>query len=333
MEDNLYISNSNPMLSKINILKHAKYYHFKKFLIKLIIFVSFLILLDYVIGSTLRYLYFKQTTGINYRTNYSLKETRADILIFGSSRANHHYYPTIIEDKLGMGCYNVGREGIDLFYYYALLGQILERYTPKIIFLDIKPDEFIKSQSSYDRLSCLLPYYDEFLGIRPILFLRSKYENYKLLSKIYPFNSQILTIIGGVYGYNSKKKEDLNGFLYYNNVWNKPVKEDSLNDGIIDTLKVNYYNLFIQDCKKHHIKLYIICSPSYIHFAYKKASLILAEEIAEKNNIPFIDFSNNEFFLSNPELFSNPNHLNTNGAKVFTTLISDSISLVKYTIY
>jgi hypothetical protein len=320
------------MFSKIKIPKHTKHYQFKMFFIKLLVFVAFLSLLDYVIGNTLRYLYFKQTTGANYRTYYSLNKTRADILIFGSSRANHHYYPTIFEDKLGMSCYNVGREGIDMFYYYALLGQILERYTPKIIILDIKPDEFAKSQSSYDRLSCLLPYYDEFTEIRPILYLRSKYENYKLLSKVYPYNSQIVTIIGGIFAYNSEKKEDLNGYIYFNKVWHKPIEEDSLNESIIDTLKVNYYNLFIQDCKRHHIKLYIVCSPSYIHFVYKKASLILAEEIAERNNIPFIGFSNNEFFLTNPELFTNPNHLNTDGAKVFTTQISDSISLIKYTI-
>jgi len=34
----------------------------------------------------------------NYRTTYVMDSTKADILVFASSRASHHYVPEIFED-------------------------------------------------------------------------------------------------------------------------------------------------------------------------------------------------------------------------------------------
>src|SRR5579885_1123861 len=74
------------------------------FLIRLFSFVVMLFLLDFVIGSALRYFYFKQDSGLLYRTTYSMDSTRAEILIFGSSTANHHYVPGLFTNNLHLSC-------------------------------------------------------------------------------------------------------------------------------------------------------------------------------------------------------------------------------------
>ena len=75
MAVNSYIFNSN-------------HYTMKKYLI--IISIGFLIVFagDFLIGKTLKYFYFKASSGLFQRTTYSIEKTEADILIFGSSRAN-----------------------------------------------------------------------------------------------------------------------------------------------------------------------------------------------------------------------------------------------------
>ena len=132
---------------------------YQYFLLKSVVLFTIVFVLDYSFGNLLRYFYFKQESGLQYRTTYSIEKTTADILIFGSSRANHHYYPNVFENRMKQSCYNVGRDGNSVLYHSAVLKGVLKRYSPKIVILDIVYGEFRQNQDSYDRLSSLLPYY------------------------------------------------------------------------------------------------------------------------------------------------------------------------------
>ena len=164
------------------------------FTAKLLLLLFIVFLLDFSIGKTLRYFYFKQECGREYRATYAIEKTTDDILIFGSSRAYHHYIPTIIEDKLKQSCYNTGSPGQFLLYNYATFKAISKRYTPKVMILDVSPDDLGVDEDSYDRLSFLLPYYKNHPEIRPIVDLKSPFEKFKLLSSIYAFNSSSILI-------------------------------------------------------------------------------------------------------------------------------------------
>ncbi|HXS59927.1 MAG TPA: hypothetical protein VN703_03845, partial [Candidatus Sulfopaludibacter sp.] len=122
-----------------------------------------------IIGNLLRTFYFKQQSGLQCRTTYSIEKTTANVLIFGSSAANHDYQTNTFTKRLDTSFYNTGRDGISIFYEYAVLKAILKRYTPKIIILDFDQEEFIKNEASYDRLSALLPYYINHPEIRSII--------------------------------------------------------------------------------------------------------------------------------------------------------------------
>ena len=108
----------------------------KKVILNIALVLSVVFILDFTIGKTLRYYYFKESSGTHFRTTYAIEKTNADILIFGSSRANHHYVPAIFEDSLKMKFYNTGRDGNGIFFQLAVLKSILKRYTPKIIIFD-----------------------------------------------------------------------------------------------------------------------------------------------------------------------------------------------------
>lgn len=149
---------------------------FQYFLLKLTVLFAIVFILDISIGSVLRYYYFKQESSSQYRTTYSIEKTKADILIFGSSRANHHYNPDVFDNRMNLSYYNVGRDGNFIFYHYAVLKGVLKRYSPKIVILDFIHGEFRQNQDSYDRLSSLLPYYRSHSEMRSIINLKSKYE-------------------------------------------------------------------------------------------------------------------------------------------------------------
>src|SRR5664279_77510 len=228
----------------------------------LFIFVFFL---DFAIGKLLGTFYFKQESGAEYRTTFSLEKTTADILVFGSSTANHNYIPDIFQKRIKMSAYDVGRDGNSIFYDFAVLKAVLKRYSPKMIILDFDEQEFIKDQADYDKLSTLLPYYKKHPEIRPIVDLKSPYEKYKLLSRIYPYNSSILTIAIGNMEFNKKRRGDFNGYVPLTDTWNEPIRDSStfLNYAM-DSIKISIFESFIKDCVASKIRLYIVCSPLFI---------------------------------------------------------------------
>ena len=284
------------------------------------------VILDFGLGFILKQLYFGQTSGFQYRTTYSLEKTKAELLIFGSSRANHHYHPEKFEKKLNLTYYNTGRDGTSILYDYAILQGVLERYTPKIIILDFNISQFEKSQETYDRLSFLLPYYKTHKEIRHIVDLKGPNEKFKMISNIYPYNSSIFRIIAGNSEFNKKRSRDTNGYVALTKIMtlHKPPAIETLNY-TIDSLKITIYESFIMDCINSKIKLYILCSPSSFKIDFIDQSIKIGSEIAEKFNIPFIDFSNTPIFFNNCSLFADMYHLNDEGAKVYSDIVIDSL--------
>ncbi len=290
---------------------------------------SFLLLacfFDFLIGRLFNKFYLKQTSGWEYRTKYSIEDTKADILIFGASRAQQQYNPLYFEERLQQTCYNVGRDGEPIFYYYAVLKGILSRHLPKMIILDIENGVFKESASSYDRISILLPFYKTHPEMRSIIELRSPFEKFKLQSGIYPYNSMLLKILKGNIKSGGKEKEDIKGYLPLLRSLNEPTRTVDLSKPYkLDSNKLNCYKAFINDCNKANIKLYLINSPYYFNSIGKDISMEIAKDIANKNSLDFIDFSKDEFFLKSPHLFDDTVHVNLAGSKIFSNRVIDSI--------
>src|ERR1022692_3882494 len=254
------------------------------FMVKLILFLVILFALDSVIGGMLKHFYFRQESGFLYRTTYALDSTKAEILIFGSSTANHHYRPVTFERRLNMSCYNTGRDGNTIFYNYAVLKSVLKRYTPKMAILDFNDRDFMKDQDSYDRMASLLPYYDNNPELRSLIFLKSPFEKYKLISKIYPYNSLLFSIGIGNTKFNKSREiaTDENGFVPLSGDWKEPLTTKLASIKYeLDTFKINIFKSFIKDCIHSKIKLYIFISPKFIKFEYEDQSIMMIKNIAK----------------------------------------------------
>lgn len=298
-----------------------------KFTVSIIILFMILIIFDRVGGAILRHYYFSQTSGLYYRTNYSIDSTKADILVFGSSRANHHYVPEVFEDSLNMSFYNTGRDGNFILYNYAIFKLILKRYSPKIIIIDINPDEIYYDHNSYDRLSSLLPYYQDHPEIRGIVELRGPFEKVKTFSAIYPFNSNMLTIIVGNLEFNKRRKGDRKGYVpLFNKMKEVTMVPIEMNNLPIDTVKLNAIKDIGEICENKKIMLFYLQSPSYTEKKNTYAKEILMK-IANDFNAKFFDYSEDTIFKNNPSLFQDIEHLNNDGATIFSGIVSKRIKI------
>jgi len=294
-------------------------------LIKLVLLFGIVFVVDFSIGHLLRYLYFSQQSGNLYRTTYSLEKTKSNLLIFGSSTANHEYSPRIFEDRLHITSYNTGRDGTSIFYQYAILKGVLKRYSPKMIVLNFDLEEFKKSPASYDRISSLLPYYKTHPEIRSIINMKSPEERIKLCSRIYPFNSMLFTILVGNTDFNKERRKDFQGFVPLQKMLNKELDSGYYPEYELDSNKIKIYRSFIHDCINANVKLYVVCSPFYNKLEKFPNSIILGQKIAHENNIRFFNFLNDTSIINYPSYFADRNHLNYKGAAIFSNKLIDKM--------
>lgn len=302
----------------------------RNFFLKLIGFLSILVLLDYGIGLILKSIYFKQKSGFDYLTTYAIEKAEADILLFGSSRAVNNLNVISFEKELGLTCYNMGRYGEPIFYHHALLQTTLKRFIPKIIVLSFDAGNFKIQQEMYDRLSVLLPYYSTHPELKPTIALKGPFEDLKMVSKIYPFNSLILPIITGHTTYSKNKYANYKGFIPLKSIFNGPLNSvNYTKDTLLDSIKINSYKAFIEDCIKLKIDLYIVTAPYKLNVLGTDRSIIEAKHIAEAYHINFFDFTRDSLFLNGKDLFADSRHLNETGAGIYTNKIIAHIKGVR----
>jgi len=254
-----------------------------------------------------------------------METTEADVLVFGSSRAIDHYVPEIFETSLKMSFYNAGRDNMGVLYQTAVLKSVLKRYTPKIIILDFTGIETGEIES--DRLSILLPYYRTHEEIRSIIELKSPFERIKLISQIYPFNSQILLTVIGNLEINKIKRADNNIHVADYEEWKAEL--DSIPNSIAYTRDSNiivYFHEFITDAKKSGAKVFIIYSPVFLKYD-KNQEIDICNRICNAEHVPFWDFSKDTLFLQNKQFFKDVLHLNHKGAILFSNLVVEKIKL------
>ena len=108
----------------------------KTYVLRILLFFGIVAVVDVAAGKVFHYLQANKAGGRTGAEYHACRESNEDIIILGSSRASHHYIPRIIEDGLGMTCFNAGQDGNGIILQYGRWKMISERYTPKMIIYD-----------------------------------------------------------------------------------------------------------------------------------------------------------------------------------------------------
>lgn len=293
---------------------------------KLVIFLAILFVVDRALGKVLSHYFLKVNSSEAARINYAVNEADEDIVIFGSSRANHHYVPSVFENCTHLSCYNAGIDGECILYHDCVLKCMLKRDAPKIVVLDINTDEFStwRNEEVYSKLSALLPYYYSHKEIQPIVDLKSQYEKYKVFSDAYRYNSMAFTI--AVNNVLNKKDTSIHGYCpLYRKLSGPPDQFDMSHGQSLDSVKVEIFKTFIRETQAAGCKLLVCISPSYQKRNGVTKTISMAQKLCNERHVPFYDFSQDPFFQVHPEYFFDASHLNDDGAKLYSKLVCDKI--------
>lgn len=312
-----------------------------RFLVRLAGFCVVLIAADRLAGFALKTAYFDQRVGQFSQTTYAIDSSHQDIMIFGSSRAVRHYSPAILTKYTGLSCYDSGRDGLMIPYSTAMEEISLSRHIPKVIILDITPRELGVDNSKYEKLDILLPYCDEHPQFIKYIKEVSPFENYKLFSKTYPYNSSVFIMAHNFFFAKSAEKDD-NGYIPLNNSMTMAEMDDyskrmtkravrtHKKPEVADSKALSYFNRFLNNTARYNIKTMVVISPTILNNQFSLDNQILERGLIEKMsskypNVTLLDFSTDPRFNYHPEKFDDVFHLNKSGSEEYSSIIGQYI--------
>ena len=314
MEDNSFIFNFKNIMKK----------DYKHFILSGFIILLGLLFADILVGFIGKALVSRipdegeRLIKVNYVTN---RLDSIDVLIFGSSRAEHHYIPSYLKPRIdstlnvNYSIYNAGIGGHFLGYNCCWIECILDRYTPKIIFLDIF--EFFFYDNFTKDLYELDAYYGYNDAVTRYLDLSTPKKRIQLQSNLYKYNEKIPRYLSSIF-----LKKEGNHNLGYEPLSGTMTKAEARKiQHREETNELNYqaikgFKHILNLCNQKGVKLIITTSPRLM---YKRKNELTAK-LCKEYNVPYIDMECNEFFNEHPEYFRDPGHLNGEGSEKFMDL-------------
>lgn len=298
----------------------------KKFLLKLALFFVALIVVDRALGMVFSYMGDHAKGGYIGHHKYVTDKTNEDILIFGSSRAIHHYNPQIITDSLGMSCYNCGQDGNGIILFYGLWQMIKQHHKPKMIIYDVSTSfDLYEGESNQRYLGWLRADYDR-PGIKEIFAEIDPTERYKMMSFLYRYNSKfmqnITDYVHPIFAIEGNGYLPLKGEMDTMKI-KKPDEVGRI--PAYDKTKLDYLIKLIDDAKD--VKICFVASP--IWYGMNRETFKPIKDICIAKCIPFVDFSNNSKYVQKNKFFSDGSHLNALGADEFTKDLIAEIKKIK----
>lgn len=295
----------------------------KKFVFLIFLFFVAVGAIDCGFGAACTYMMKNAVGGFTRTHEYIAHKCKEDILIFGSSRAIHHYDPAIISDSLHMSCYNCGMDGNGILYLYSRFLMVKNRYTPKLIIYDVAYGYDLKTDD-HTRYLGWQKRYCEIPGVMDVISDIAPLERLKLKSNLYRYNGFFLQMMSD--NIHVLHEINDNGYQPLHSVMDYEPKIDTPGTISWDPIKKRYFEKLVADCRNSNIQLVVAYSPQYSSVSSDVYSEIT--NYCKSNDIILIDHYADSYYKKK-DWFADSSHLNDTGAKEYTrNLMSEIKSLL-----
>lgn len=290
--------------------------------ISLVIVVSALIIVDAVVGIIGDYSMkmMPSFSGQLAKNNYRLNRVESDILIIGSSRGAHHYVTSQLRDSINLltrknySAYNSAIDGNFINSNCCAAEAVMDRYSPKLLILEVSEWELSGGQAVRDmeftagnyRNNKIVKKYLDSLGWK---------ERIKMASNMFRFNQKALRIASSYI-----QKGEKTGYepLFQTMT---TIPEIVCEPHLRDDYSLANFKRVLRTAKDKHINLIVVSSPCFRPVDNNDYLALLCETYS----IPYINFYNTELFNNKPEYFKDYDHLNDDGAHIYTAMFFDKI--------
>ncbi len=297
-------------------------------------FVLGLIALDQLVGRALERVLASSPAGQSGDIQRALEQRQSvDVYVFGSSRTRRGVDPAVIEAATGQRVHNAGANGQTLAYARMLEALLLERGTSARTFL-LQVDTGHLFLDTSPRAAIFSPYYGESPDVDAMLESTGPFRRLKFLSRAYRFNSLALPLLAQ---WASDAPEPQQGFdaaqasMSAERVaqvpapWQPPTAPGG---GYAPLPKMEgWLREFVREARRAGIHALVFIGPRFRGAYAPHPSELLAREwlarwtAEEGGTFRALDEESAPVFR-NPELFSDPGHLNARGAAELSRLLA-----------
>lgn len=293
----------------------------KQFIIKFLCCGALVVAIDFAVGITHSRIFgnLPDKTSMVSTIYYSLFKKSADVLILGSSTANHHYNSKMMEDSLGMSVYNSGLDGRDMIYFDVVLQSAIHRHIPKYVVLDIGSVHL--DGSWINRISDTKLYYGESEPVTHYYDTETDWQQrLKLHSALYRYNKTLSYLIR----VKLDAPNNLNGYAPL--AGNRTGFEwEVKSDFKLNSIELAHLDNIVSLCKKRKVTLVLVQSPQALD------NVDFDEWIANyasSHGISILQENKDAYYFDNPALFYDGSHLNSKGADEFTKNVISEIQML-----
>ncbi len=296
----------------------------RKFVLKLFLFLSIIFAIDFAIGTILDHVYLNTQKGDYGRNNYICTQVDKECLIFGSSRAIHHFSPRLITERTGLSCYNCGDDGMGIIAMYGRYQLIRKRYIPKVVIYDVVAG-FDILEDDKTRYIGNLRYYLDDDSIKDLIGGVDETEIYKNWLRSYKYNSRFLDIVSQhistspvtAYEYDYAP---LHGMMKYD------VETKTIKDVNIDDFKLALFKELIETCQKDGTTIVFTISPWYKATDDSEYQSLI--KLCRAYSVPVLNHFKDKDFISSRTLFKDSSHLNEDGAMLLCNKICEELNTI-----
>lgn len=294
----------------------------KRFLMILLSTVVLLVMIDLVVGQVMHwYVLHKNIPGDYGKIEYMLKRADAQILLLGASTCMNSIDPELLEGALKKSVFNGGLNDQRLEFFDVISEAIFKRSPPKMLILVLRRNDLVVSDRG--RLDMMSIYYhigdpklDWYLN-------EGKLEKRILLcSSLYRFNTYSWRIL--LYHFKSFNELAHGGFVgkpvpkFFPRRWKRGNDKNATVS--INRRKLQCLENILKNCRLNGTRMWIVIAPEYYDYGSDEniGGTAYIRDFCRRNNIRFINDSQHPDFVDHPEYFFDNNHLNVNGAKIYT---------------
>lgn len=312
----------------------------KKFIYKILFYgvLPILLIISFVIVSNKFLQNYPLTNSMEAKS--SMLHTFNDsinIIIAGDSRAEQQLIPEIIKQKTGFNTINIAIGAGDLITTSYALDSYNSTKNIFIIsassfqindgaiegYISLKSFQLLTFSETYNLFS---KNRDEYFSLQKDLWKNIIKQNLGIRSTSYDDevikNFGFLGFKDTLFIDNKKIKRKINSHPWYKNINNDGARWRIFKDALNKLGKTNNLIIIYQPPVSPIFKKTITNSIDTAEKQYSKKLELLCNQY---ENIKFYDFYNHEIELLDDSMYSEPQHLNVNGAKIFSTIISEIV--------
>lgn len=262
----------------------------------------------------------KTGLGIGKLNHYLSFADKSHLLIFGSSRANHHIDPNAITEY----GYNMGMDGSEICYASTLI-KTLPKNKKQTILLHVGASNFVQKDYDGSDLKALHTKYNRNTNIRKEI---DKYNKENPLQKFYwslSYNGVVMAIIKNYFSpsYDAEKYRGYDPLTVSDGqreIFQK-ILERNTELKCPENLTINpLYKEQLKElqsfCSKNNKTLIVFTAP--LHQDPCKGDNAILAEFVKKNKIRYYDFSDYFKYDNNLKYWKDNSHLSKEGAELFT---------------